>query len=132
MDVLTSPLKNLYENNDAVINLNTRDFDLKNKKILNDDFKGKQGLFVVYAPWCQHCKEMSDMWKELANLYKYRFPIGAINSDDYSNRNEEVVHKLKVKYYPTFKFIDKNGKIKNFKGKTNKDDLIYFIESNSF
>lgn len=126
-----------YENfyggkSDAVVELTDEDFDLKNKKVKHDEFKNKMGLIMIYAPWCGHCRNMIDTWKDLAGQFRYRFAIGAVNSENISANNVNVVKGFKVKYYPTVKFVNKDGKIKRFDGLLTKDDLLYFISSKGY
>lgn len=118
-------IKSLYPKYTEVINLTDKDFKIDGRKvkIINKHFKDKMGLIVFYAPWCIHCKNMVEMWSDLAIQFKNIFPIGAVNSD----REEEISNKLKIRYYPTIKVVTKKGNISNYKGRMDKDELIYYI-----
>lgn len=126
-----------YENfyggkGDAVIELTSTDFDLKKKQVKHDEFKNKMGLIMIYAPWCGHCRNMIDVWKDLAGQFRYRFVIGAVNSENINAKNVDVIKGFKVKYYPTVKFVNEKGKVTKFDGLLTKDDLLYFISSKGF
>lgn len=125
--------ENFYDGeDDSVIELTTDDFDLKNKKIKNKQFENKMGLIMIYAPWCGHCRNMVNIWRELAGQFKYCFIIGAVNSENINSNNIDIIKSFKVKYYPTVKFVNTKGKIKKFNGNLTKDNLLYFISSKGF
>lgn len=67
---------------------------------------GKEGLLVVYAPWCQYCQAMEAEYEKLAAeasipLFKYR------GDED----REFVSAELNTAAFPTINFITKNGKV---------------------
>lgn len=125
--------ENFYgKEGDAVIELRASDFDLSKKEIKHCDFKEKMGLIMIYAPWCGHCRNMIDTWKDLATQFRYRFTIGAVNSENINAKNSDILKAFKVKYFPTVKFINEKGKVRKFDGMLNKDDLLYFISSKGF
>tara|TARA_B110000971_G_scaffold220837_1_gene265683 strand:+ start:296 stop:655 length:360 start_codon:yes stop_codon:yes gene_type:complete len=102
--------------------------DFKDKKIINSAFKNKNGLVSFYAPWCFHCKKMRDKWINLADNFGDRFIISAINIEDFTKGNDNLLFTFKVKKYPTFFFI-KNKKLIPYKEK-NIDNMVYFIWNN--
>ena len=107
----------------SVLELTYNDF--KNKKITNPSFKNKKGLVLFYAPWCIHCKQMSDKWIDLAESFSDRFVISAINIDDLTVGNDKLLYTFKVKSYPTMFFVE-NNKLIPYKEK-NIDNIVYFI-----
>lgn len=121
----------LYTKQSPVKELKFKDFKYVNRKpvLKHKKFKGKQGMVMVYAPWCTHCKGMTDIWNELALQYNYIFPLGAINAEDISNRNHEITEDLSVKYYPTIYYVNRNGKLSKYKHEESRDELIFFISS---
>lgn len=114
----------LYRRSDT-INLNYE--DLKTKKVDNENFKNKKGLIIFYAPWCGHCQSSANMWKTISTAFKNKFPIGVVNCEDVKNNNHLLLKTFNIKAYPTIKYVTQNGTVYNYKGKTDKDDIIYFI-----
>jgi len=111
---------NLYDNTD-VIELKNNDF--KNKIIINNNFNNKYGLILFYAPWCGHCKNMVELWSELAHEYKNKYPIGAVNCE----KNIGLCNKQKIRYYPKIRYVTKTGHLYDYLGNIYKDDLMFFI-----
>ena len=46
--------KNIYGNNDNVLELKYKDFKINKREIslINNNFKNNQSLIIFYAPWC--------------------------------------------------------------------------------
>ena len=88
------------------------------------------GILIIYAPWCTHCVISKNMWENLADLFKYKFNIFALNTYNYREKNQNLVLPLNIKVYPTYKFVLKNGDIKEYKGGKNEDEIINFIMKN--
>jgi len=109
----------------SVITLIKTDFD--NKKVVNKDFKNKNGLIVFYAPWCSHCQAMIDMWKNIATTFKYRFIIGAVNVEDVDHDNGKLLKTFNIGKYPTIKYVTKTGNVVKYTGVRTEDDLLFFI-----
>lgn len=120
-----------YPKTSSVKELKYRDFKyVNNKPILkHKKFKGKNGMVLVYAPWCQHCKGFTETWNDLAQQYNYIFPLGAINAEDIDNRNHQLSSDLSVKAYPTIFYVSKNGRLTKYKHDETRDELIYFMSS---
>lgn len=120
-----------YPKTSAVKELKYKDFKyVNNKPILKHKrFKGKAGMVLVYAPWCQHCKGFTDVWNELAQQFNYIFPLGAINAEDIDNMNHELSSSLSVRVYPTLFFVSKTGRLTKYKHDETRDELMYYISS---
>ncbi len=119
--------KDIYKDSSGVIELKNKDFSINSKKVTNKNFKNKNGLIVFYAPWCNHCQKMAEMWSDLSVQFKNIFILGAVNCEDVNNY--PIRNKLKIRMYPTVKYVTKNGTLYNYEGKMDKDDIIYFITS---
>lgn len=113
--------ENIYNKFSQVIELTEKDF--KNNYIIHDLAKGRYGLIKFYAPWCGHCQEMSELINDLANQFKYKFMIYAVNCE----KNRDICVDEHIRYYPTIKYFTKSGKLYTYKGSTDRDDLISFI-----
>ena len=118
----------LYRRSNTV-NLNYDDFD--KKKVDNENFKDKRGIIVFYAPWCGHCKSSAEMWRSISTTFKNKFPIGVVNCEDTEKNNHLLLRTFNIKAYPTIKYVTRNGTVYNYKGKENKEDIIYFIWNKS-
>ena len=107
--------------------LSPNDFDEMNTFLL----KNKQCTAILfYAPWCNFCKEVKDLWKELKTYVDIN--IRAMNCEKYKthklNMNidySDNYNKLLIKTVPTI-YLYKNGK--PYKKFTNKRTLINFIK----
>lgn len=119
--------KNLFSKYSGVVELTSKDFEIINKKIIviNKEFKDKYGLINFYAPWCPHCRNMVEMWSDLAIQFKYKFAIGAVNCEN--KDNYDIRNKLKIEYYPTIKSVSKKGIISKYDGNLLKDEIMYYI-----
>jgi len=122
-----SRMKNLYSKFSGVVELTTKDFQISDKKMTvhNPEFKDKYGLIAFYAPWCGHCKAMVEMWSDLAIQFKHKFAIGSVNCEN--KNNYLLCSHFRIKYYPTIKYVTKNGIIYDYEGGQDKDDMLYFI-----
>lgn len=119
--------KDIYTNT-SVIELKYNDFIHRKIQLLNhNDFKNKIGLIVFYAPWCIHCKNMKNDWIELSNLFKHKFILGAVNIEDIKNNNDKLSMMYNINQYPTIKYVTKTGRLMNYNGDSDKEDLMYFI-----
>lgn len=123
-------MENLYTD-EYVKELNKKDFTINNKNIiLNKNITSKlNGILIIYAPWCETCQISKKMWENLASLFKYKFNIYAINTYNYDNNNQDLKYYLDVRSYPCYKFVNKNGKIKNFDIKS-ESEIVKFIIKN--
>ncbi len=119
--------QNLYTKYSGVIELTTKDFKIAKNKItvVNKEFKDKYGLINFYAPWCKHCQNMVETWSDLAIQFQHKFVIAAVNCEN--KDNYEIRNKLRIKEYPTIKFITKSGSIYEYIEGMSKDDFIYYI-----
>ena len=125
-------MDDIYLENSNVLELINKNFLINKKKITieNNITKDLNGILIIYAPWCTHCVLSKNMWENLADLFKYKFNIYALNTYNYREKNQNLVLPLNIKVYPTYKFVLKNGEIKEYKGGKNEDEIINFIMKN--
>ena len=93
-DIMSS-YKNIYGENKGIIELKYKDFIVKKNKLFinNKFFDENKGLIIFYAPWCSHCKKMSDYLIDLALDNLNIFPIGSVNIEDIKNENYKQYRK---------------------------------------
>ena len=131
MNNYESKFKDLYEIDSGVLELKYNDFIEKNKNYYLKGKNIKEGIIIFYAPWCNHCKKMSNELKNLVSDYTNIFFIGVVNSEDITNKNDILSSIFKIKEYPTY-FIIKNNKIIKLKEQfKNLDDINFYILINS-
>ena len=107
----------MYKNTN-VIELVGKNFEKNKIKNTND----RSGILNVYAPWCIHCIKVSEMYKELSNLFLNKFNFYSLNSEN--KQNFKTIDKLNVKFFPSFYLVDKQGNIKEIKTEISKNKLI--------
>jgi thiol-disulfide isomerase/thioredoxin len=122
--IMEQDRQNLYSPYSGVLELSQGDF--KKKKLINKDFKGKQGILIFYAPWCGHCRSMVREISELAIQFRYIFPFGTVNCEN--PNNNDICQEFAVEKFPTI-FVTKNGKVRSYNGSRQKDDLLEYIYS---
>lgn len=122
----------LYGDESGIKELTPKDFDsitAKNIKLKDNIWKpSNKGFLIFYAPWCPHCRQTVENWKEIAIQFKYRWYIGAINCDNIMNQN--LCREVKLEVYPTVWIIE-NGKLVDKYTENNKDEIIKFILLNT-
>jgi len=129
---ISSYSKNMYGINKGIIELKYKDFIIKNNKIFinNNFFDENKGIIMFYAPWCSHCKQISDYLIDLALDNLNIFPIGAVNIEDTKNENYKLTQKAKIIQIPTIMYISKDGSLKYYKYDITIENLKYFINMN--
>lgn len=75
------------------------------------------GLIMIGVNWCSHCKELKPTWKQ---LYKEMpLHISAVDGE----KNQELLHILGIRGYPTILVVNRQGKIKPYSGPRTIDAL---------
>ena len=72
-------------------------------KMLND----KQGLLFFKAEWCGYCQRAKPELQQVSDALGEAFPICIIDCD----KNKKVTRELRIEGFPTFKFVNRQGKI---------------------
>ena len=118
-------MEDLYKNT-SVIRLSDRDFELTEPvKVVNRDFKHKNGYIMFYAPWCPHCQNQVKFWTYLGDQFnlskqyaKENFRVGVVNTTD--PKTTQIVQQLHVDGIPHFYHVvsdqEGNGQLKDFQG----------------
>jgi thiol-disulfide isomerase/thioredoxin len=121
-------LSPLFEHS-PVIKLTDFDFLITEKngrynvKLINPQFRNKDGYIMIYASWCPHCRAKEDFWSYLAEEFnvnknqKINFRIGVIDADN-QIANGKVLKALEIGPIPKFMHVIPN---KNANG---QEDLV--------
>lgn len=97
----------------SVISLKSKDFSVNSNKevyIKNSSITGVPGILLVHASWCGHCVRFKPVFKELAARLGNNFKCAEIENANLEG-NDSLRSGLQIKYFPTLKFFDQNGKI---------------------
>ena len=92
-----------------VINLTGKDFKVTGNKVevINPKIAGKDGCFMIYAPWCPHCQDKEHAMTKLCKMINpnesLNFKVGVANGDSPDMAN--VVKALGLEGFPTFYHI---------------------------
>ena len=90
-----------------VIHLEPSDIQMNNGKKMISGISGN-GLVVVYAPWCHHCKNLKATWKRLSESNRTKFL--AVDSTDSKMGGNAVSQMMGANGFPSI-FVVKNGEI---------------------
>ena len=109
-------------------------------ELTDNNFSGKniQGhsqhncpfVILFYAPWCGHCVNFKQTYKNLASSTHGHLKCYAVNCD---NKNTEGIKKLcKIQGFPTIKYGRSNGEItdKEYSGGRDQDSITSYLCSN--
>jgi thioredoxin-related protein len=98
--------------------------------IAQSKLEKKPVVVMFYATWCSHCNKMkNDIFtdNDVINYYSKNFICVAVDAEsqngiDLKNRFKS---KFKVKFYPTFTFLDSDENVLNcISGESKKDDFL--------
>lgn len=95
----------MYSNTN-IVKLTNKDF--KDKLLISNNFKNKNGLIKFYAPWCPHCKDLvSDLIFLSNGLINHGFMIGVVNTD----YNKDLVKKFNISGIPKLFLVNTKGEL---------------------
>lgn len=101
-----------------------------NLQLINDRFANKSGLIMFYSPTCPFCKDMYPRFKQLGEILKGQFSLGAVNCLDSQNGNDLLGDYFKVAAYPTIKYYH-NGQYVDYSGGRNVKDFLNYLCKNN-
>lgn len=96
----------MFGKGSSVIQLTPRNFDASGK-INHPALKNKKGIICYLASWCGYCVRAKPIIEEVAGILGSSFPIFYIDNEAYP---DFVSKTLKIKSYPTIRYIDRTGK----------------------
>ena len=111
----------MYKNTD-VRELKGNDLKIIGKNIFVKNTSNLSGFLNIYAPWCNHCVKLSELYKELSTLFLNKFNFYSLDAEN--KKNFKIVDKLNIEYYPTLFLVNKIGEIKLLNIQLDKNKLI--------
>lgn len=111
-------------------------FHYLNEKFDDNKLLNKK-IILYHTDWCGYCKRFIPTWEELkldaelGNIVNFidvnmtneeKNITGDLNSDDLN-----IVNNVEIQGFPTIKLLH-NGKIIDYNGKREKNDIIDFIK----
>lgn len=94
-----------------------------------DLLKGTKGLAMMfYKPDCPHCKKLQKQWRKIAQKNNDNVLFGAVNCNDFVNKNNILNHYFQINAFPTIAFSYDNGKtFPEKKSSGDVKDIISFL-----
>ena len=87
----------------------------------------KDGVMVVYAPWCQFCQGMEDEYEKLVAKLGDGVTVAKYRGDE---DREFVSSEFGVESFPTINVITKDGKVTKYASEARDvDSLAKFVEA---
>ena len=87
----------------------------------------KDGVMVVYAPWCQFCQGMEDEYEKLVAKLGDDVTVAKYRGDE---DREFVSTEFGVESFPTINVISKDGKVTKYASEARDvDSLAKFVEA---
>jgi len=80
--------------------------------VTDNSIKGSPGILLIWAHWCGACHGFIPTYKKLCEKIGKEFMCTAIEQGELK-QSLSVMNALDIKYFPTIKFFDQNGRIVN-------------------
>ncbi|CDR47690.1 CYFA0S36e00452g1_1 [Cyberlindnera fabianii] len=91
---------------------------------------GKDSLVEFYASWCGHCKKLSPIYDELADVYANTPDVQIVKIE--CDENRDICSQFGIKGFPTLKLFKKDmSNPVDFDGTRDLDGFIKFIGEHS-
>lgn len=101
-------------------------FENENYKIKKND--DKQGLLLIYAPWCGYSKLLGPEWRKFEKKYKNKYYIASLNSDKNNSGNDLIIKQLGIAGFPSVKYIQKDGTVDiDYEGDKNIESFLKYL-----
>ena len=119
-----------FYNETSIKELTRKDFNKKKTGLKDEKLYKKNGIIVFYSNLCSSCKKNYNTLINIADMYKNRFNIYAVNCNNLKKRNDYLIQDFKITEYPQYKLL-KNNKIKDIKLNSGKlEDFLFIIDNN--
>jgi thioredoxin len=105
-----------------IIEINDTNF---NKTVMDNSLQ-MPVLLKFWGNWCQPCKRMEPILKDLLIHYKNRIKIFSINVEN----NQIITNKFNIRSIPSLLLFDKKNLVKKCSGFLSEEQIKQMIESN--
>jgi thioredoxin-like negative regulator of GroEL len=123
----------IYKKSPNVQEMLPKDFKVTNLRNIEPKYN-QPILIIFYAHWCPHCSNptMVEFVESLASVLpkKSNVKVSAFNCD-YNDKHRDIANNLGINSFPTIRYINKNKKSADYRGRTDIKDILKFLIKNS-
>ena len=119
----------IYKKSPNVQEMLPKDFKVTNLRNIEPKYN-QPILIIFYAHWCPHCSNptMVEFVESLASVLpkKSNVKVSAFNCD-YNDKHRDIANNLGINSFPTIRYINKNKKSADYRGRTDIKDILKFL-----
>lgn len=126
-EILERPRDDCFDRDQRVVEITSRYFDPLNSWEFASPSSDIVTIAIFYVPWCQHCKELHDVFCEVARLAVFSSFV-AFNCEKQCKHFGKIKHDMPflVKTFPTIIGYVDQVPVEEFKGPRTVDALVKF------
>ncbi len=126
-EILERPRDDCFDRDQRVVEITSRYFDPLTSWKFASPSSDIVTIAIFYVPWCQHCKELHDVFCEVARLAVFSSFV-AFNCEKQCKHFGKIKHDMPflVKTFPTIIGYVGQVPVEEFKGPRTVDALVKF------